>query len=159
MKKYSWIVPLVGAVIVFAVMLLNRTSTPAAAKGLIAAHGTTQSPCVGRKKCLVAVIAPWCGYCRRSTPMIKSLLQKYGGSGDLMVNAVVTADEDQSTAQYAGELGAGAFSDPGNAFSSAMGVRGFPTWVLFDEQGRTVKSASGAFPSADQLFSYMNLAQ
>lgn len=159
-SKYSWVVPVLGAVAVIAVFVGRQPGSSEAAKMLMTAKGTTgQASCVGAKKCLVAVIAPWCGYCRKSTPMIKALLQKYKGASDFAVNAVVTADEDHSMESYAGELGSGAFYDPGNVFSSAMGVRGFPTWVLLDASAKVIKSASGAYPDVEQLFAQFDLKQ
>lgn len=158
-SKYSWIIPVIGAVAVVAVFAARRP-TPETAKTLMTAKGTAaQTSCVGSKKCLVAVIAPWCGYCRRSTPMIKALLEKYKGSSDFEVNAVVSADEDSAMETYAGELGSGAFYDPGSAFSTSVGVRGFPTWVLLDSSAKVIKSASGAYPNVETLFAQFDLKQ
>ncbi len=157
MKKSLWLIPVVG--VVGAVLFATVSTTgkvPAEIATLQSARGTTEKFCMGRGKCLVAFVAPWCGYCRKSTPLIQTLLKKYQGE-DFKVNVVVSADENASMDPYAAELGKGAFYDPQTAFATSVGVRGFPTWVLFDDKGTAVKTASGAFPSQEQLFTHMGI--
>jgi len=158
-KKLIWLVPIFGVLgaVLFGILNEGGKVAPEASQ-LKAARGSDGTTfCMGRQKCLVAFVAPWCGYCRRSTPLMQSLLQKYKPSGDLVFNVVVTGDETASIEGYASELGGGAFYDPQNQFASAMGVRGFPTWVLFDASGKPIKTASGAFPTSEQLFSHMGI--
>jgi len=157
MKKTLWLIPLSGVIgaVLFATIGTSG-KVPAELASLQAARGTTEKFCMGKGKCLVAFVAPWCGYCRRSQPMIQAMLGKFQ-SNDFRVNVVVTGDETSSMDSYASELGKGAFYDPNTAFATSIGVRGFPTWVLFDDKGTAVKSASGAFPSQEQLFAHMGI--
>ncbi len=160
MKKQIWILPLVIASGIFYFSSQNQSGAVtgglanlATPKGLAA-----QKSCVGKGKCLVAVVAPWCGYCRRSSPMIKAMLEKLKGP-ELSFNAVVTGDENAAMEAYASELGAGAYYDPGNGFATAAGVKGFPTWVLFDPAAKTNRAVSGAFTSPEQLFAQLGITQ
>jgi len=92
--------------------------------------------------------ATWCGPCRRSTPIIVSIYNKYHKKSfvALGINLDRESDMDKVT-QYVNENNMD-YPILINAFSVAemYKVRGIPGFVLIDKQGRIVIEIEGLVP-------------
>ena len=92
--------------------------------------------------------ATWCGPCRRSTPIIVSIYNKYHKKGfvALGINLDGESDMDKVT-QYVNENNMD-YPILIDAFSVAemYEVRGIPRFVLIDKQGRIVIEIEGLVP-------------
>ena len=82
--------------------------------------------------------APWCGVCRRELPRLAHYYRD-NGSAEVQVLAIGTAAaSDQVRAYVEGHPGTFPFPsvyDEGDLLQEAFGVRAYPTYVLFDEEG------------------------
>ena len=85
--------------------------------------------------------ATWCAPCVREMPSLDRLQAKLGGEG----LAVVTVSRDRGGANVVMPFyerleltNLGVYLDPKGAFSRAFKVRGLPTTILIDREGRVV---------------------
>ena len=94
--------------------------------------------------------ASWCGPCRQSFPWMNAMHRQHGKDG-LVIIAVnldqVRSDADGFLQKYPAEF-AVRFDPPGKLAQSYK-VRGMPTSVLLDREGRTLLVHEG-FKSKDQ---------
>jgi thiol-disulfide isomerase/thioredoxin len=94
---------------------------------------------------LVNFWATWCGPCVAEMPALDRLQAQLGGEDF----AVVTLSEDRNPAVIApfyethGLDHLKRYHDPSGAVSRAFGIRGLPTSVLIDRQGREVGRLEG----------------
>lgn len=103
-------------------------------------------PCAGKDRCVVAVVAPWCGACRAARPFIErtsAVAHRLPGTG---FRVVVTGAARPALLEYAShyqEIPA-FVDDDDNAFLHSTGVSAFPSFVVVDQKGRVVRRTIGA---------------
>lgn len=90
-------------------------------------------------KCLTVVVAPWCPYCRSSTPLIQAFRRRLAGRG-VASRVVVGQDSPQAVEAYAREFGPDVFLD----VEGRVRVSGVPHFIVSDAAGRVLKSVAGA---------------
>lgn len=116
-------------------------------------HGANREhPCVGNRYCLVAYMAPWCPYCKRSLPAYEKMRQMASGTAQLGVALVLSPAGrgfDNATA-LAERIEGPVYRDEWDrAWSvvksqSSGGISGVPGWAVYDADGLMVSSSSGA---------------
>ncbi len=92
--------------------------------------------------------ATWCGPCRRSTPIIVSIYNKYHKKGFVALGINLDRESDMNkVTQYVNENNMD-YPILIDAFSVAemYKVRGIPRFVLIDKQGRIVIEIEGLVP-------------
>lgn len=89
-------------------------------------------------KCLTVYLAPWCGYCRQSTPMLLALRRFLDGRG-VETRIVVGKDSLAALRSYAGEFGPDTLLDA----HGVLDVRGVPHFFVTDAKGAILKEVSG----------------
>ena len=138
-----WVVAVIG-MIFFLWPSNNEASTAKMAALQTAPEGST--PCAGKARCLVAVVAPWCGACRRSKGFIQQLQEQVGSDPASGMRIVVSGDQPDALRRYASEFGDGAalIDDEQGSFARSVGVSAFPTFVVLDENGSVVAKTVGA---------------
>ncbi|MBI4386991.1 MAG: redoxin family protein [Elusimicrobia bacterium] len=90
-------------------------------------------------KCLTVYIAPWCGYCRASSELLRAL-RVFLTAKNVTMRIVVGMDQSASVVDYAREFGADTFLDPSGDFK----VNGVPHFIVSDASGRILKDSAGA---------------
>lgn len=105
-------------------------------------------------KCLTVTVAPWCGYCRRSTAMIRAL-GEYLKRHNVATRVIVSKDEDAALRSYAQEFGPDALLDP----ESKIEVNGVPHFLVTDAQGRVLTQVAGAPAGVQEPFNDEKLAR
>ncbi len=92
------------------------------------------------KAVLIDFWATWCGPCRRETPLIKDLRSRYHERGFEVVG--INLDKDQAAlAKYLDEQDlpwANVIGEAAQTLSRRYEVRGIPTLMLVDQQGKVV---------------------
>ena len=91
------------------------------------------------KRCLTVYVAPWCGFCRRSTPMFKKLKESLRWRM-VTTRIVVGMDKESAVRGYAREFGGDTLLD----FEGALSPRGVPHLFLTDRTGTVIRSRAGA---------------
>ncbi|MBI5208863.1 MAG: TlpA family protein disulfide reductase [Elusimicrobia bacterium] len=89
-------------------------------------------------KCLTVYVAPWCGYCRRATPIIVELQRRLPKDAATL-RVVVGMDSMEAVRQYAREFGPDTLLDPEGSFR----MNGVPQFLVSDASGRLVKKVPG----------------
>ena len=89
-------------------------------------------------KCLTVIVAPWCGYCRSSTGLIKDLDRYLLGKG-VTTRVVVGQDALSPVKEYAAMFGPQTLLDP----TGQVYVQGVPQFIASDASGRLLKSTGG----------------
>lgn len=101
------------------------------------------------KRCLVTYVAPWCGYCRAATPMIKelrSILRKQGMESWVIVGL----DQEPALKGYARDFGADALIDTHRAIEPG----GVPHFFVVDDAGTVLRRIAGIPPDPNQLIAF-----
>ncbi|MBI4678236.1 MAG: TlpA family protein disulfide reductase [Elusimicrobia bacterium] len=96
------------------------------------------------ERCLTVYVAPWCGYCRRGTPLIialKRLLERNG----VATRIIVGMDAMEAVREYASEFGPDTLLDPDSSFR----VSGVPHFIISDASGSVAKKVPGLPPYDD----------
>lgn len=103
---------------------------------------------------LVNFWATWCGPCKEEMPALKRLKESFAGSSFELL-AVTTDQQAEAIRTFVRALGLDfpVLLDDSKDVSAAFGVRGLPTTVLVDRQGRLVGRAVGprAWDSAESV--------
>jgi thiol-disulfide isomerase/thioredoxin len=89
-------------------------------------------------KCLTAYVAPWCHYCRESTPMLIAL-RDYLGKRGVETRFVVGKDAVGALRDYARVFGPGTLLD----VHDALEIGGVPHFFVSDDKGLILKEVSG----------------
>lgn len=90
-------------------------------------------------KCLTVYVAPWCGYCRRATPMLLAL-RGYLKKNGVAMRVVIGLDRPEAMLAYAKVFGPDTFLDPNGRAQPASGV---PNFRVSDAKGVVLHSQSG----------------
>jgi thiol-disulfide isomerase/thioredoxin len=94
-------------------------------------------------KCLTVYLAPWCHYCRESTPMLLGL-RRFLDERGVETRFIVGKDALAALRGYAQEFGPDTLLD----VHDVMEVRGVPHFFVSDPKGAVLKEVSGV-PSGD----------
>lgn len=137
---------------------MNRSKGPGAVPasasfGLTNAAGEAPGPdpCVGKERCAVVYVAPWCPACKQMLPSLLDLRDKYWkGSGTRAIKFVVGQGEPEQNRSMAKTIGDGAFVDPDGAFARKMKVEHFPTVWLTDASGKVLEQDRAAINWVNQ---------
>ena len=105
-------------------------------------------PCEGKRRCMVAFVAPWCPACHASIPFLLSLKRMVAASSDLGMQIVIGAGEMASLQEMGKEFGEPVYYDPSGKMQAAMGGGGIPRWVVIDANRKVLNYGSG-LPSED----------
>lgn len=120
----------------------------------------------GRPK-LIAFLAHWCPHCQAEVPELVDWLEAGGLPDGVDLYAVATATQEGQANYPPSEwfvregLDVPAVMDDGNSSAAeAMGLPGFPYWVVVDSAGLVVMRASGQLPDvlglpSDQAFDFI----
>lgn len=112
--------------------------------GLLTPEGAAAALPEGRPA-VVNLWATWCAPCREEMPSLARLHEEMGE--EVAVVLVATGRNDpEAAAAFLEETGAGALldlRDPEGAFGRAAGVRGLPTTLVIDAEGREVARLEG----------------
>ncbi len=99
---------------------------------------------IGEKIYFIDFYTSWCGYCKKmdretfSDPTVAKILNRY--FYPVKFNA-----EGNSTFTWAGTT----YRSAGKIHEFAKGVRGYPTFVLFNADGSMLQAIPGFYPAAD----------
>lgn len=104
---------------------------------LSGATGSSLASCP-TAKCLTVYVAPWCGYCRRATPLIIELQRRLRKDAASM-RVVVGMDSMDAVRQYARDFGPDTLLDPEGSFR----MNGVPQFLVSDASGGIVKRVPG----------------
>ncbi len=88
--------------------------------------------------------ASWCGPCRESFPWMNEMRAKYAGQGLEVV--AVSLDQDKDLARRFAEEFAAEFTigfDVDGSVADQFGVRGLPSSVIINREGRLLESHTG----------------
>ena len=117
------------------------------------------NPCVGKPRCLVSYMAPWCPYCKASLPAYRRMEQLTANNPDLGVYLVVSAVRRpwQDPEVIAGRVQGPAYLDPNDSAWSRLAGRGLgvPAWVVYDGNGEILKATSGAVQSVNRVDGFL----
>ncbi len=105
-------------------------------------------------KCLTVYVAPWCGYCRRATPLILQL-RRHLSLNNVATRVIVGMDQARAVEDYARDFGPDTLLD----IEGAMRPGGVPHFYVSDAQGAVLKAVPG-LPRVDDiegLASYLGL--
>lgn len=143
-----WVVAVVGMI---AFLWPSTEKVSNANLGVLHAVRDGSTPCVGKTRCLVAVVAPWCGACRRSKGFIQHLKQRIDRDPTSSMQIVVSGDQPAALRAYADEYAAEAalVDDEQGTFARSVDISAFPTFVVLNEHGAVVSRTSGAPMHAD----------
>lgn len=99
---------------------------------------------------IVMAVAHWCPHCQREVPQIQDWLDTNGTPSDVQLVAVATSNDSTAVNFPAGDwLRKEGWSvptmvdDQDNRAAQALGVAGFPTFIVVDESGAVVYRTSG----------------
>jgi hypothetical protein len=132
-------------------VLLLALAPTACRKELGAAGLTTVGgegdPCAGRTRCVVVYLAPWCGACKLSLPLIANLRRELEAR-TIGFRIVVGSGPAEALRAMAAQIGGRVQLDERGEFARAAGVRSFPSWWLLDGQARVRAHFSGGARSS-----------
>ncbi len=99
--------------------------------------------------------ATWCGPCKKASPVMESIFQKYGKKGLVVIGANGLEDEEgpkfakdyQKEHKYTYT-----FTHTNDKLMSKWGIVGVPTFIFVDKSGKVVKVQIGFGESLEKDF-------
>lgn len=102
------------------------------------------SSCQGKSRCVVVYMAPWCGACvhfkAQLFPAFKEVL---GQRENVGLRVIIGRDAKAKIESMGADLGVSYESDPQGKYYKELGVRGVPSFLVLDPQGKIHKNTAG----------------
>lgn len=99
---------------------------------------------------IIMVVAHWCPHCQREVPFLQSWLDANGAPTGVRLVAIATSNDSGKPNHPAGQwlvkekwTVPTLLDDRASAAAQALGVTGFPYFVVVDAQGKVVERTSG----------------
>lgn len=99
---------------------------------------------------IIMVVAHWCPHCQREVPFLQSWLEANGAPEGVRLVAIATSNDSGKPNYPAGQwlvkekwTVPTMLDDKASDAAQALGVTGFPYFVVVDAQGRVVERTSG----------------
>ena len=118
--------------------------------------GTADS-CIGRDRCVLVYIAPWCPACKYSLEAIKTLRDTWRGKDDRGISVVIGGDRPEKLEDFASTIGSNTFVDPDGTVHEKLGVEGVPYWVVLDGSLNVTKRFAGGLNNAEALANHLGV--
>jgi thiol-disulfide isomerase/thioredoxin len=115
------------------------------AAGPAAAGAPKKDTCEGKKFCAVAYLAPWCPHCKRVVPDLREMMAKAEASSENGLRVIVGGGEKAENEALAALFGASGVVDASNDIARQLGVRGYPSFYLLNEQGHLIAGDEAAY--------------
>lgn len=106
-------------------------------------NATAQVPCVGKHRCVLVYVAPWCPACQGTIVGIRKLIERYRDSSQIGISVIVGGDRRDKLESMAEKVGDFAFLDLDDSFAHAASIEGIPAWFVIDDKRKVVSTASG----------------
>lgn len=104
---------------------------------------------------IIMVVAHWCPHCQREVPFLQSWLNANGAPEGVRLVAIATSNDAGKPNHPAGDwlvrekwTVPTMLDDKASTAAQALGVTGFPYFVVVDAQGRVVERTSGELTAA-----------
>lgn len=139
------IVAVVVAIAAFAVFIIAKRGDRFPDLELVAAESSDSDadPCVGRDRCIVVYLAPWCSACRRSLDTLRQVDEMFGDDPEVgllvFVGSAPRGDVEAMAAQIEGPV----FVDPDAVLWEQLGVEGYPHWFTLDGRRQILQTVAG----------------
>lgn len=115
-----------------------------------------QTPqCLGKKKCGVIYMAPWCPACNSMIPQLKVLLDRSQNHQDFGIQVIVGNGKSMIDNQMkAQEIGEKVITDDENGtFAKNLNVTYFPTLFVLDQSAKVIAKDRDALVLMQETFS------
>ena len=91
--------------------------------------------------------ATWCEPCREELPALETLHQELSGEGLAVVAVSLDSGPAGSVARFVERAGTSftVLHDPERELADRIGVRAYPTTLLLDRDGRTLRAVPSAW--------------
>jgi hypothetical protein len=115
-------------------------SSALAAGGAALESAGIPASCAGKKFCITAFIAPWCGVCNQSIPAFRSINQYVSKSrSDVGFGLVIGAGESSENESKKKELSdIDSYVDQNGKVMDKRNIKAFPTWVVVNDSGKEI---------------------
>jgi thiol-disulfide isomerase/thioredoxin len=104
---------------------------------------------------IIMVVAHWCPHCQREVPFLQSWLTANGAPEDVRLVAIATSNDSGKPNYPAGQwlvrekwTVPTMVDDKASDGAGALGVTGFPYFIVIDAQGKVIERTSGELTAA-----------
>jgi thiol-disulfide isomerase/thioredoxin len=99
------------------------------------------------KVVLLNFFTTWCGYCNQEAPELEKLHQQYAAQGLEIVGVCMDSEDQAAVKEFIGKHGVTyAIVGKSPEAAGAYGIRGYPTTLVIDREGKQRAQFIGAAP-------------
>lgn len=102
------------------------------------------NPCLGKKICVAAYVAPWCPSCRASEGVVKKVQERISGSSNAGMIIFVGLDRPDKLKEMARNFNGYTLLDTKGLLPQDFGSFPVPQWFVWDQEGNILRRFSGA---------------